>query len=105
MHTQQQVAILHIDALPSSLRPAVETHLARTLQSEAMPAPLGTDPLAATWCTRWERAGHRLVRCRQVLNGLRSELEALEACLAATLPPTATFKIERLSCLEPCPVY
>ncbi|AZA11858.1 hypothetical protein CGERO_07795 [Corynebacterium gerontici] len=92
-NTQQQVAILHIDDLPTYLRADVEKQLDATLKSEPMAALPGTDPLDITWCTRWERAGHRLVRCRQPLNGLEGEFAALEAGLRTI---GATFTLERV---------
>lgn len=92
-NTQQQVAILHIYDLPAALRADVEKQLDAALQSQPMDALPGTDPLDITWCTRWERAGHRLVRCRQPLNGLEEEFRALETGLRAI---GAHFTLERI---------
>lgn len=75
-HPAIRSAVLTISGLPTRLRPVIERALVVCLRSEPAPAPAGTDPLTADFFTRWSRDARGL-RCRQVVTGTESELNAL----------------------------
>lgn len=88
-------AVLSVDALPRTLRPAVEELMYRHIPSVSELEIPGIDPLEATWFTRWERspAMPGTLCTRQVLTGLNDELSAFSAALDA-LRRTHSFDAE-----------
>ncbi|MBC3185146.1 hypothetical protein H7347_00905 [Corynebacterium sp. zg-331] len=75
-------AVLTVEGMPRAARPAVEALMVEHLRSPAPAAQPGTDPLDASWCTRWHRDGPRTVRCRQLLAAPGTELGSFAGALA-----------------------